>query len=387
MMKQSVIALIDCDCFYVSCERKDNPKLQDKPVCVMTSVSDKGIVVSRSKEAKNIGVKMGAPYFQIKNIYKDVCYLPSRMKRYGEISDMVMNVIKEFSPDVEIVSVDEAYIDLTGIDKILKLNYEQVIKNIRKTIANKVQIPVSIGLSCSKTLAKLASDVAKNNGGIFIIEPNNILNKVGNINIEQVCGIGHKNTEKLKFNGIFTIKDFVEKDNVLIKQLLGINGLFLKQELLGFTASAVENEVSAPKSVQDTKSFDDFTNNFDFLINALNEHVHNACKKMRQWNGFCSEIEVILRTKDFKQISIGAKFQNPTNSDFEIRKQAQVNLKTLYRSALMYRSVGVVLKNITYNPYMQKSLFDNIKPVDDKLSRIIDDLENKFGQGIVKTGM
>ena len=103
-------------------------------------------------------------------------------------------------------------------------------------------------------------------------------------------------------------KDFVEKDNVLIKQLLGINGLFLKQELLGFTASAVENEVSAPKSVQDTKSFDDFTNNFDFLINALNEHVHNACKKMRQWNGFCSEIEVILRTKDFKQINrIGNK--------------------------------------------------------------------------------
>lgn len=385
-MKQQVIALVDCDSFYVSCERKDNVSLQGKPVCVMTSVSDKGIIVSRSKEAKELGIKMGAPYFQIKNTYKNVVFLPTRMKRYAQISAQVMSEIKNFSPDVEVVSVDEAYIDLTGLDKVYKTTYTQIIKNIRQTILDKLNIPVSIGLSCSKILAKLASDKAKKCGGIFVIPPDNILHIIGNTKIEEVSGVGRKNTENLHFYGVFTVQDFVEKDNVWIKKVLGINGLALKQELMGFVTSVVDKNPTAPQSIQDTKSFEDFTSNFGFLSHELNYHVYNACKKLRKWNGFCSEIEVVLKTKDFKQLSLSGKFENPTNSDFEIKKLAQHLLKLIYKSNLIYRSTGISLKQLTYDNQIQQSLFENIKPNDDKLSRIIDELENKFGQGIIKTG-
>lgn len=385
-MKQRVIALIDCDSFYVSCERKDNPSLQGKAVCVMTSASDKGIVVSRSKEAKELGVKMGAPYFQIKNTYKNVVYLPTRMKRYAEISAQVMSEIKNFSPDVEVVSVDEAYIDLTGLDKVFKISYVQIIKNIRQTILEKLNMPVSIGLSSSKILAKLASDKAKSSGGIFVIPPDDIINIIGSEKIDQVSGVGRKNAQNLYFHGVFDIKDFVQKDNAWIRAVLGINGLALKQELMGIATSLVDKTPQAPQSIQDTKSFEDFTDNFEFLSYELNYHIHNACKKIRQWNGFCSEIEVMLKTKDFKVFALSGKFENPTNSNFEIRALAQQLLKNIYNPNFIYRSTGITLKQLTYGKQIQQSLFDNIKPHDDKLSHIIDELEYKFGQGIVKTG-
>ena len=196
-MNQKIIALIDCDSFFVSCERVDNPSLQDKPVCVMTSDGNKGIIISRSKEAKALGIKMGEPFFQIRNAHSNVVFLPVRHNRYDEISKQVMDVIKTFSPDVEEVSIDEAYIDLTGLNKVYKTTYTNLIKTIRQTILEKTKIPVSIGLSSSKTLAKFASDKAKKNNGIFVIRPDKILNIIGNENIEDICGIGQQSTKSL----------------------------------------------------------------------------------------------------------------------------------------------------------------------------------------------
>ena len=385
-MRQHIIALVDCDCFYVSCERKDNPDLQGKPVCVMTGGGNKGIIVSRAKEAKALGIKMGAPYFQIKNIYKDAICIPARHHRYSEISKQVMNTIKEFSPDVEVTSVDEAYIDLTGLAKAQSTTYTDIIKNIRQTIWDKVGIPVSIGLSCSKILAKLASDKAKNTGGIFVIRPEKILNIIGDTPINDVCGVGRKNMQHMQFNGIFTVRDFVAKDNAWIRKAFGINGLSLKQELTGIATSLVESEPTAPQSIQDTRSFEDFTTSLEFLQHALSGHVHTACQKLRRWNGFCGGIDVILKTKDFKYSVMEMKFQVATNSDSEVRQAAQRLLSALYRPNVLYRAIGITLKNLTYGEEVQQSLFETLKHNDDKLSHIIDDLEAKFGRGIVKTG-
>ena len=385
-MRQHIIALVDCDCFYVSCEKKDNPSLQGKPVCVMTGGGNKGIIVSRSKEAKELGLKMGAPYFQIKDVYREAIYIPARIKRYSEISEEVMDVIKTFSPDVEVVSVDEAYIDLTSLNRVYNLSYTDIIKNIRKTILDRVGIPVSIGLSCSKTLAKLASDKAKHNGGIFVIRPDKIADVIGEMAIEDVCGVGRKISENMKFNGIFTINDFVEKDNTWIRKAFGINGLSLKSELTGIATSLVNSELSAPQSIQDTKSFEDFTQNLDYLEHELNKHVHTACQKLRSWNGFCQVIEVVLKTKDFKCYGTETKFTNPTNSDREVREAAIKLLRNIYRSGLIYRATGITLKNLTYGKQIQQSLFEILTPHDDKLSHIVDELEAKFGKGIIKNG-
>ena len=385
-MKQHIIALVDCDCFYVSCERKDNPDLQGKPVCAVTTTSSKGIVLSRSKEAKALGIKMGAPMFQIKNQYPTCHYMPARHHRYAEISKEVMDTIKTFSPDVEVTSVDEAYIDLTSLNTVYHSTYTDIIKNIRQAVWDKVGIPVSIGLSCSKILAKLASDKAKSNNGIFVIPPDKILDIVGEMAVEDVCGIGRRNSEHLRFNGIFTINDFVSKDNAWIRKAFGINGLNLKSELTGTATSLVSNEQTAPQSIQDTRSFEDFTQSLEFLEHQLNSHVHIACQKLRRWEGFCSEIEVMLKTKDFKYFGIEAKLANPTNSDQEVRHVAITLLKQLYKPNLIYRSTGITLKNLTYGE-VQQSLFEETKPHDDKLSHVVDELEAKFGRGIIKAGM
>ena len=385
-MRQHIIALVDCDCFFVSCERKDNPNLQDKPVCVMTGGGSKGIIVSRSKEAKALGIKMGQPYFQVKPQFPDAICIPARHHRYSEISRQVMDTIKTFSPDVKVTSVDESYIDLTSLNKVYQCTYTDIIKRIKQTILDKVGIPVSIGLSCSKTLAKLASDKAKSNNGIFVIRPDNILDVIGDMSIDDVCGIGKKNSEHLKYNGIFTIKDFVTRDNAWLRKALGINGLNLKSELTGIATSLVNSEQTAPQSIQDTSSFEDFTQNLDYLEHELNTHTHIACQKLRKWNGYCQCVEVMLRTKDFKYYTTEMKLSNPTNGDQEVRNVAVRLLKQLYRPNLLYRSTGITLKNLTYNQ-IQKSLFEEVKPHDDKLSRIVDKLEAKFGRGIVKAGM
>ena len=384
-MRERVIALVDCDSFYVSCEVKDKPELQDKPVCVLTSSGMKGIVVSRSKAAKTLGIKMGAPYFQIKDVYKDVIFISSRMHRYSVISEQVMSCLKQFSPEIEVTSIDEAFIDLTGLDKLWKKSYTNIISEIKAKIWEEIHIPVSIGVSSSKILAKLASDKAKTGSGVFIIEKNKIKELVGDVDIEEVSGIGNKNAQKLKFYGIYTINDFVCQDNMWIKKVLGFNGLILKQELLGTTTSYVNAKQVPPQSIQDTKSFEYFTSDLEFLKGALNNHIHCACQKLRKYNGYTSSVEVILKTKDFKLISNGVNFSIATNSDFEIRKYAYKLLNSIYRPNILYRSVGIVLKNLSYGEIMQNSLFGNLQRNDDKLSRVIDNLEDKFGVGIVKT--
>lgn len=385
-MKQQIIGLIDCDAFFVSCERVDNPDLQNKPVCVMTGGGNKGIIVSRSKEAKALGIKMGTPYFQIQKTHPQVICIPARHQRYSEISHKVMNIIRDFTPDVEEVSIDEAYVDLTGLNEVYKTSYTELITKIRQTVWEKANIPVSIGLSCSKTLAKLASDKAKNKGGIYIIRPDKIMETVGNIDIEDICGIGNQSAKTLKFNGIFTIGDFVRQDNAWIKKAMGINGINLKFELSGISTSQVDSNQQAPQSIQDTKSFEDFSDNLEFLRSQLKYHVQNASRKLRKWNGFCGEVGVILRTKDFSTSVIYSKLETSTNSDFILRNTAVLLLNKLYRPKILYRSVGVELKRLSYNEEIQQSLFETLKQDDDKLSRIIDDLEQKFGKDIIKRG-
>lgn len=384
-MKQHAIALIDCDSFFVSCERVDNPALCGKPVCVMTGGGSKGIIVSRSKEAKLLGIKMGTPYFQVQKTYPQAICLPARHRRYAEISRQVMNIIKTFSPDVEEVSIDEAYIDLTGLNNVYKTSYNELINKIRQTILTKTKIPVSIGLSTSKTLAKLASDKAKSTGGIYTIKPENILESIGDNDIKEICGIGRNNSRKLNFDGVFTVRDFLQKDNAWIKMVLGIRGLNLKFELSGINTSPVNPVLQAPQSIQDTKSFADFTDNHNFLAAELNIHIHNAAQKLRLWNGYCSEIGVILRTKDFTTTALYTELA-ATNSDFSLKSAAAALLSRLYKPKSLYRSIGVELRKLSYLE-TQQSLFENLHREDDKLSKVVDELEQKFGRGIIKIGV
>ncbi len=373
--------------FFVSCERVKNPELQGKPVCVMTGRGDKGIIVSRSKEAKALGVKMGEPYFKTKVEHPKAICIPAHHTLYHELSKKVMNVIRDFTPDIEVVSVDEAFADITGLTKINHLSYTEFITNIRNEILNRTNIPVSIGLSTSKTLAKLASDKSKNCGGIYIIpsEYDKIIEKIGNDPINSVSGIGKENYKHLLKNNINTIKDYTSKSDGWLRQSFGVNGVILKHELLGKTVSPVNPKTEPPQSIQDTSAFPDFSADLEYLRSTLPAHIHNASKKLRMWNGYCSTVAVMVRTKEFIVYQLETKLEKPTNSEKTLRDAANILLNKLYRRGILYRATGITLGNLTFGKKQQLSLFDNLEPEDDKLSRAIDGLENKFGPRIIKT--
>ena len=378
---QRIIALIDCDCFFVSCERVKDPKLQGKPVCVMTGGGDKGIIVSRSKEAKALGVKMGEPYFKAKVEHPDAICIPAHHSLYHEISQQVMDTIRDFTPDVEVVSVDEAYADVTGFNKLHKITYTQFITNIRSAILTRTGIPVSIGLCSSKILAKLASDKAKKCGGIHVIRPDKdvILSKIGDDPIDSVCGVGRQNSKHLLYNDVNTIREYVSKDDSWLRKGFGVNGVTLKHELLGETVSMVNPKPEPPQSIQDTSAFADFSSDLDFLHFTLAGHIHNASKKLRMWDGYCSQIAVMVRTKAFSVTQAEMKLEKPTNSEKTLRDAAHKLLDQLYHRGVLYRATGITLMDLTIGKKQQFSLFESLEPEDDKLSRVIDQLENKFG--------
>lgn len=380
-----IIALVDCDSFFVSCEQALNPELKGRAVCVLSN--NDGCVVSRSREAKQMGIKMGMPYFMAKKEYPKGIYLSGKHKIYKEFSGKIMECLKEFSPDVEVYSIDEAFIDLTGTRKLHKKNYINIVKDIRNIVYEKTSIPVSIGISTSKTLAKLASDKAKNNDGVYAIGTQKIKRELENTLIEEVWGIGRNNTKTLHQKGVLRCSELVALPDITLKSMFGIKGVELKHELLGEAILQVDADYKAPKSIQDTAAFGVFTDDIDFIKKELNKHIHIACKKLRKHGGFCSNVGVMLRTKDFKVVWDKKNLVCPTNFELEISKVAVELLDKIYKKGILYRATGIYLNDLTCTKGIQVTLFEELKQNDNEnLARAIDKLEEKFGNNIVRTG-
>ena len=387
MAKKHVIALIDCDSFFVSCEQKVNPELKGKPVCVMSARGQ--CVISRSKEAKALGIRMGMPYFQVTGKMKDAIYINASHDLYGKVSKEVMAVLKRFSPKVEVYSIDEAFVDLTGLERLYKKNYLEIAQMIRETIKKEVDIPVSIGLSSSKSLAKLASDKAKTQEtGIFLIGSRKIIPVLEKTSIDEIWGIGKNLSALLRRNGILTAYELVRQSDVWLNKQIGIRGVEMKHELLGEMVSPVSDEVKLPKSIQKTSAMAKFTSDKEYIKNSLNYHIHRACVKLRKINAKCHGIGIMLRTKDFKVYYDKRILNQATSFELEISDIIFEMLDELYNPNILYRSTGVTLDNFVQNSEAQLSLFaDNETEIKkDKLTRCFDKLEEKFGKNIIQTG-
>ncbi len=387
MAKKHVIALIDCDSFFVSCEQKVNPELKGKPVCVMSARGQ--CVISRSKEAKALGIRMGMPYFQVTGKMKDAIYINASHDLYEKVSKEVMAVLKRFSPKVEVYSIDEAFVDLTGLERLYKKNYLEIAQMIRETIKKEVDIPVSIGLSSSKSLAKLASDKAKTQEtGIFLIGSRKIIPVLEKTSIDEIWGIGKNLSALLRRNGILTAYELVRQSDVWLNKQIGIRGLEMKHELLGEMVSPVSDEVKLPKSIQKTSAMAKFTSDKEYIKNSLNYHIHRACVKLRKINAKCHGIGIMLRTKDFKVYYDKRILNQATSFELEISDIIFEMLDELYNPNILYRSTGVTLDNFVQNSEAQLSLFaDNETEIKkDKLTRCFDKLEEKFGKNIIQTG-
>lgn len=387
MTEQKYIALIDCDSFFVSCERKLNPRLNGKPVCVVSG--DRGCVIARSIEAKKMGIPMGHPLFMAKKEFPNAIYINANHYNYSDISNQVMTVLKEFSPCVEVYSIDEAFVDLTGLSKLYKKNYYDLAKYIRDLIAQKVGIPVSIGISRTKALAKLASDKAKNTEHhVYIAGKCSSIRLLKKSEIGEVWGIGRRLEPKLKGHGIYTAYDYVQKNDIWLKSRFGKNGLELKYELLGHSINKISTETQIPKSIMDTKSFPEFSSDLIYLKNELMVHVHAACRKLRRVNCKCKTIGVILKTKDFRTLFEKIDLPHITNFEFEISEAAIPILENLYENGILYRSVGILLDNFNSCENEQMLLFEDNerREKNEKLGKSLDKLEAKFGRNIVRTG-
>jgi len=381
-----IIALVDCDAFFVSCEQALKPELKNKPVCVLSN--NDGCVVSRSKEAKQLGIKMGMPYFMAKQEFPNGIYLSGNHKVYKTFSKQVMGCLRTFSPDVEVYSIDEAFVDLTGTRKLHKKNYVDIAKSIREKILNDIDIPVSIGISTSKTLAKLASDKAKKTkDGVYAIGISKIQREMENTPIEEIWGIGKNITKTLRKKGILKCSDLVALPDDTLKALLGIKGIEMKYELLGRTISPVSPLAKAPKSIQDTSAFGIFARDFNYIRKELNKHIHTACKKLRYHNGYAKTIGVMLRTKDFKVIFKKKTIDCATNFELEITKIAISLLEEIFDNGILYRATGIYLGDLSCNKGIQIDLFTEEKQQENEnLAKAIDKLEEKFGKNIIRTG-
>ena len=387
MVKQKYLALVDCDSFFVSCEQKRNTNLKGQPVCVLSN--NDGCVISRSKEAKKMGIKMGEPFFMAKKDHPKAIYITADHEYYKEVSNHIMSILKNFSPFVQIYSIDEAFIDLTGLTRLYKRNYYKLAKHLRSKILEEVDIPVSIGVSSTKILSKLASDKAKNiSDGIYLIGKQKIKKELRHTNIEEIWGIGRRLTKNLKRHGVLTAEELVEKTDKWLDSKIGIHGIEMRHELLGEMVSTVTNEVKAPKSIQNTRAFGMFTNDFNFIKNELNKHIHTSCRKLRKYETKCLQIGVMLRTKDFRVFYTKQDLITPTDFELEISNLAINLLKEIYNPNILYRSTGVILDKIGEQGTEQLSLYsDNtIETKKKNRAKCFDKLESKFGKNIVQTG-
>ena len=387
MVKQKYIALVDCDSFFVSCEQKRNITLKGQPVCVLSN--NDGCVISRSKEAKQMGVRMGEPYFIEKKEHPKAIYITADHEYYSYVSNQVMSILKDFSPYVQIYSVDEAFVDLTGLTKLYKKNYRELAIYLREKILQEADIPVSIGVSSTKTLSKLASDKSKkSSSGVYLIGKRKIHKELKNTKIEEIWGIGRRLTNNLKRYGILTAEELIQKTDKWLDSTIGIHGIEMRHELLGEMVSEVTNAEKPPKSIQNTRAFGIFTSDFNFIKNELNRHIHTSCRKLRSYNTKCSAIGVMLRTKDFRVFHTKKELLAPVDFELEISNIAIKLLEEIFDPNILYRSTGVFLEKIGEAGSEQLSLYLDTEETEKKakLVKCFDKLESKFGKNIIKTG-
>lgn len=261
---------------------------------------------------------------------------------------------------------------------------------IRQEVLEKVDIPVSIGVSTSKSLAKLASDKAKNfEGGVFLVGSRKIEPLLKHTAIEEIWGIGRNLSRLFRQNGILSAYDLVQRSDSWLDKQIGIRGLEMKHELLGEMVSPVDDTFKPPKSIQKTSAFGIFTSDLEFIKNELNYHIHSACKKLRRLNLKCSGIAVMLRTKvEFKVYYEKITIPHATCYEWEISDIVFKLLEKIYNPNIIYRSSGVILDDFMSTSGEQIFLFNDSEKAEksERLAKCIDKLESKFGKNIIQTG-
>lgn len=385
-----LVALVDCNNFYASCERLFNPRITKTPVVVLSN--NDGCAIARSNEAKAIGIPMGEPFFKWKYLIKEqgLAAFSPNFALYGDLSNRVMCILNQVVPHIEIYSIDEAFLHL---ENNTSEQAEEEMREVRKTIKQWVGIPVSIGIAATKTLAKAASEKAKKNPnleGVLLIDETNRNTILKDFPIENIWGIGRKTSAFLRVRGIHTALDLIEKNNEWIKKNITITGVRTAYELRGTPCLESNNIEANKKSIVCSRSFGRPVEKMKDLEEAVTQFGTRAAEKLREQNTVAAIVGVFIRTSHFREDgrygnSIHIPLTTPTNYTPDILKAAHEGLQKIFKPGFEYKKAGVMLNAISTGSITQLNLFeparDNKK--DQRLMTVVDNLNRTLGSNTI----
>lgn len=385
-----MIGLVDCNNFYVSCERVFNPSLNGKPVIVLSN--NDGCAISRSNEAKELGIKMGTPAFLVDELIreKDVQVLSSNYTLYGDMSQRVMSLLSRFVDRVEIYSIDEAFLFFKGYDHF---ELEKYGRYIIKTVKKQTGIPVSLGIAPTKALAKIANRLSKKKGidGMFIIRKNQADETLSAYPISDVWGIGDGHAKFLLKNGVYTAKDFISMPRQWVRKNLTVVGERLWEELQGFTAFQPELEIPPKKNICTSRSFGEMQTDYGPVEEAAIVYATRCAEKLRKQKSCASVMMVFLHTNQFRQDqpqyarNIVINFSVATNSTLELVQYAREGLKKIFKNGFSYKKVGIIVSDFVPEQNIQHNIFDNTaRDKHSAIMKVMDKLNNSMGRDTIR---
>ena len=384
-----MFALIDCNNFYVSCERVFNPSLNGRPVIVLSN--NDGCAISRSDEAKKLGIPMGAPIFKYKSLIKkhNIVVLSSNYPLYADMSHRVMNIISEFSPDIEIYSIDEAFLKFSGFDNIDLFTHASLM---RKRILKWTGIPTSVGIAPTKSLAKLSNKIARKypiqTKDVYLLDTEyKRLKSLRYFKLNNIWGIGKRLTRRLELVGCKNAFDFVNLPEKWVKSNLSIVELKIQQELKGIANLNLESFASK-KSIATTRSFDNPVSDLYKLKERVSTFALSCAEKLRRQNSISNIMIVFIRSnffrKDLKQHSCSRviTLPYPTNSSFVLNNYALKAIEEMFEPNISYKKAGVIVTSLLPSDNYQLGIFENEDYRHKPLMKTIDRINLRYGDKI-----
>jgi DNA polymerase V len=379
-----MFALIDCNNFYASCERAFNPSLNGKPIVVLSN--NDGCVIARSNEAKELGIPMGAPAFEYRYLFErqQVAVFSANFELYGDMSRRVMTMLSEYSPSQEIYSIDECFLDLSGISVLQEYGL-----TMRKQVLRGTGIPVSVGVAPTKALAKAANRIAKKfavrTGGSYVIDTEEKRIKALKwLPVEDVWGIGRRNAKKLNAIGVKTAYDFCQLSKTWVLNNMTIVGIRLQDELNGIPTLDLE-PTDLKQSIATTRTFETEYKTYEEVKERVCTFAVSCAEKLRQQHSLCMQLEVFIQSNRFKEEDtqysphVVVKLPFPTSSSIELVEFAVQGLQSIFKKGIGYKRAGVVLSGFVQANEQQLSLFFNSNPKHALLMGAMDELNRKYG--------
>ncbi len=386
-----MFALVDGNNFYVSCERVFQPKLEGRPVVVLSN--NDGCIISRSNEAKKLGFKMAEPVFKRKELIEQhkVAVFSSNYSLYGDMSQRMMDTLAVFAPQIEVYSIDEAFLDLEGV----KANLDELAKLLKYTVHKNVGIPVGVGIAASKSLAKIANKIAKKNEGTFVIDSERARDwALRNTPIEDVWGIGRQYSAKLAKSGIKTAHDFTQFDEQWVHRHYTVQGHRLWQELMGISCIPIETLMQPKKNIATTRAFGKKLSDIRIVEEAVATHAVRCAEKLRRQRSVAQYVMVFIHTDPFSEneryVSKNITYTLPlaSNTNSAMASAAVKGLKQIFEPGLLYKKAGVIVSGISSEMHVQGSLFDSGFDLRHKqLSQVSDRINSRYGRDFLKLGI